>query len=57
MSKTGVIYLKVRLELEHDVCEHEAEELVNELDYEFNDAGKRIQNQEIVGFGTSYDME
>ena len=51
--KTGVVYVKVRLQLEQDISEKEASELVSEMDYEFNDP--RIQNAEIVESGTHYD--
>lgn len=56
MSKTGVVYIKVRFELEYDIDEDEVENMVKWLDYKFNDDKKRIQNAEIVDFSTSRDF-
>jgi hypothetical protein len=54
--KTGVIYLKVMLELNQDVSESEADELTQELDYEFKDEKGRIANTEILAWGTTSDV-
>jgi len=47
--KTGVVYLKIRMELNQDIDEEEAVDLVNELYYEIKDDKDRIQNTMIVG--------
>jgi hypothetical protein len=47
--QTGVVYIKIRLELEQDIDEDEVQELVQNLDYIIKDPEKdRIQNTEIV---------
>lgn len=48
--KNGVIYLKIKLQLEYDIDDAEVAQLVQELEYEMND--KRIQNTEIVDYTT-----
>ena len=53
--KTGVIYLKIRLQLEQDISEKEAQELVEDLGYEITDEKKRVANTEIVSFETTPD--
>jgi len=51
--KTGVVFLKIRLELESDMNVGKVQDFVNELDYEIKDEKKRIQNAEIVDFSIS----
>jgi len=57
---TGVVYLKVRLELEMDIDESDIDELVENIDYELSgglvDGCNLIQNTEIIEHGTSYEM-
>ena len=50
--KTGVVYIKIRLQLEYDLDESEVQDLVENVDYEVKDGKKRIQNTEIVAFST-----
>lgn len=60
MSKTGVVYLKVKLELEMDIDEEDVQELVHNLDYEVSgglvDGVNLVQNTEIVDCGTDFSM-
>jgi hypothetical protein len=51
---TGVVYLKVKLELNHDISEEEVDELVENLDYEIGDEKGLIQNTEIVDSNLTY---
>ena len=56
MSKTGVVYLKIRLQLNMDIDESEVAELVENLDYEIGDDKKLVENTEIVEASTNYDF-
>ena len=61
MGNTGVIYLKIKLKLEHDIPEEQVEDVVGELDYNVSGAlpgfdYELIQGTEIVESGTSYEM-
>ena len=46
--KTGVVFIKVKLELNQDMNVMKVPDFVNELDYEINDPN--VQDAEIVDF-------
>jgi divalent metal cation (Fe/Co/Zn/Cd) transporter len=46
--KTGVVFIKVKLELNQDMNVMKVPDFVNELDYEIKDEKGRIQNTEII---------
>ena len=54
MSKTGVVYLKVKCYLELDLDENDVQDMVENLDYEIQH--KDIQSTEIVEHSTNYSM-
>lgn len=51
--KTGIIYLKIKIKLNYDMTEEEAQEMVEDLDYDFNDTKNRIATTEIVDLETN----
>lgn len=53
--KTGVVYLKIRLELEQDLTEKQVQDLVEDLDYTVTDKKRLIQNTELVRYAISAD--
>lgn len=53
--KTGVVYLKIRLELNQDLTEKQVQNLIENLDYTVTDEKKRIQNTELVRYEISAD--
>jgi hypothetical protein len=54
--KTGVVYLKIRLELNMDIDEDEVGEFVSELDYSIKDNKNLIANTEIVESSTTSNI-
>jgi len=56
MATTGVVYIKVRLQLNQDIPVDEVEGFVSELDYSFIDERGVVANTEIMASGTSPDL-
>lgn len=54
--KAGVIYLKIKLELNQDIKEDDIRDFVDNLDYEIKDDKNLIANAEIADYDTSYDF-
>lgn len=52
--KTGVVYLKVRLELNMDIDEDDIPNLINDLDYDIKDGKGLVANKEIVDYSIGF---
>lgn len=51
--RTGVVYIKVRLDLEQFLDEKQVQDLIENLKVEVTDSKTRIQKYDVVAFSTS----